>query len=242
MAPNCSASTSAAADLPLAVGPAMRSARLNPILPRQRPEASCRRSPLVATLIADPRKFRFSDARIARAAQGVAGIRILALARPRRRGGHLFPRPACRDPRRARTGAGRRADRRHRPARRAAVEAPPGRRHGFDPDRPGMRRRARGLCRRRRECGDDHRSRDAGRHRLRAGFARAGGAARRIAGARDRRRTRGTASRSTPARKRWRAPCERAARESPSYRAAFASSRPLSPRGSAPTRTAPTRL
>ena len=58
----------------------------------------------------------------------------------------MFGRGMRRD-RRARR---RSSDRRRRPAGREPPQAPAGRRHGFDHDRPGMHRRAGRACRRRR--------------------------------------------------------------------------------------------
>src|SRR5271157_2829201 len=71
VAPNLSASASATADLPLAVGPAMRSARLTYFPPRS---GSVMSSVLVATLIADPLEYRLSEATLDRAAQALRGI------------------------------------------------------------------------------------------------------------------------------------------------------------------------
>src|SRR5579863_3120436 len=74
VAPNFSASASASADLPLAVGPAMRSAHLTGFVLASGAGILMPSSAVVATLIADPATMRLSDARIARAAQGVAGF------------------------------------------------------------------------------------------------------------------------------------------------------------------------
>jgi phosphoserine phosphatase len=77
VAPKRSASARAAADLPLAVGPAMRSARLPFSRAREwgRGKGTFKpSSAVVATLIADSRSIRLSDARLARLAQGVGGF------------------------------------------------------------------------------------------------------------------------------------------------------------------------
>ena len=117
----------------------------------------------------------------ARAALPGAGApRWLAPAHRRRHS--LYPGSAAADQRAlSRTPARRspaaidvvRASRRQPPQ-----EAVPGR-HGLDHDRAGMHRRAGRLCRPQSPCRRHHRARHARRDRLRAGFARARGAARR---------------------------------------------------------------
>src|SRR5271170_1775900 len=65
------ASSSAAADLPLAVGPAMRRARRGRRAGPTRPPEVMPSIPVVVTLVAAPQSFEISDALIARAAQAL---------------------------------------------------------------------------------------------------------------------------------------------------------------------------
>ncbi len=171
-------------------------------------------SVLVATLIADPERAPLTDARIDRAALALGGIErrrwldegvaadLVVDRRPRRQARR------ARGAFRRRTGR-RRSSSRSRDARRALLVAD----MDFDPDRPGMRRRARRAGRPRRPCRGDHRAGDARRDRVRAGAARARRAARGSAGRGDRRRAGEPGSRSTPARARSPAPCAPAARK-----------------------------
>ena len=193
----------------------------------------------VVTLVANPEESALSDALIARAAQvlpGFAGSQWLA---PGVAADLFYDGEA--DARGLVTPlVAAERDRRDRPGDRHARQAPAGRRHGFDPDRPGVHRRTRRFCRRRGLCRRDHRARHAGRDRLRGGAARARGAARRPAGKRDRRGA-GNAHHADVRRAHFGA--HHAARAAAMWRsspAAFSNSPARSPSGSERASIAPT--
>ena len=175
------ASSSASADLPLAVGPAISTALLKPS------EFAC--MSLVATLICNPANPAL-DSTIVDGALAVLpspGTAAMAVRRGRgryplyrQRGyqGHRGP-PA--------RGARRPADRHCRAACRVPAQEAFSRRHGFHHDRPGMHRRTGRFRRAEGACRRHHRTRDARRDRVRAGAARARRAAEGPAGRRGRR-------------------------------------------------------
>ena len=167
------------ADLPEAVGPAMRTAPIpNPLTATVLPMASSRNS-LVATLIANPSRPVLTDEIVAMAAaslgqetersvlaRGIAADLVVS-----------GPAETKAVEARLRDGAGRPAHRHRRAAAGDPAQAPVPGGYGFHHDRPGMHRRAGGLCRAEEGSLRDHRTRHARRDRLRAGFARARGAA-----------------------------------------------------------------
>ena len=161
-----------AADLPLAVGPAISTARASPIRVQRK--------------LHEPRPI--AHRRRIEGAAGGARRRHRAAARSigrRELPAHpdwLSPGEACDIPFEGEAatalaarprGARRPADRRERRAGGRPPQAAARRRHGFHADRAGMHRRAGRRDRRARRDRGDHRARHARRDRLRAGAARA---------------------------------------------------------------------
>ena len=176
------------ADLPEAVGPAMRTAPIPtsltcqvsrwhlPGIPRCDPLANPSRAGLTRRDRSTCRAASLGhETERSVLASGIAADLIV-------------PRPgATKAVRRACGSLRRPAGRRRRAAAGDPAQAPVPGRHGFHHDRAGMHRRAGRLCRAEGGGLRDHRARHARRDRLRAGLARAGGAAQGPAGRRRRR-------------------------------------------------------
>ena len=168
--PSRSAISIATADLPLAVGPAIRIASLSRPPPSSRMGSSM---PLVATLISHPAERAVKAPLLDMASRTLKATEAHWLA----------PEIACdlrlpegAEPRRgARPARGpcRAARRPGHPACRGARQAPAARRHGLDHDRPGVHRRTRRRSRPEGPCRRDHGAVDEWRDRVRAGAARA---------------------------------------------------------------------